>query len=119
MYLSSSYTKGYTGESIAIEYLIKNGHKIITRNYRNRYGEIDIISLDKSSLCFTEVKSWRGIDTFDLHLSINKRKIERIINASRIFLRDYKGSYNDIQYDAIFVKSGSLDIEYYRNIIME
>lgn len=36
---------GKYGESIARDFLINNGYKILDMNYRNRYGEIDIIGM--------------------------------------------------------------------------
>ena len=49
---------GKLGEDFACEYLVKNGYKIIERNYRKFYGELDIIALapDKT-LVFVEVKT--------------------------------------------------------------
>ena len=43
------------GEDKACEYLKKLGFKILERNYRKTYGEIDIIALDKDVLAFIEV----------------------------------------------------------------
>ena len=60
----SNKIKGKYGEEIAVNYLIKNGCKIVEKNYRfSRYGEIDIIALDGSILCFIEVKT-RTSDRF-------------------------------------------------------
>ena len=43
-------------EKTAMEYLQTKGVHILQSNYRNRYGEIDIIALDGDTLCFVEVK---------------------------------------------------------------
>ena len=48
---------GKYGESIARDFLINNGYKILNMNYRNRYGEIDIISIKNDIIIFCEVKS--------------------------------------------------------------
>ena len=45
------------GEDIAVNYLKKKGYKIIERNFRKGYGEIDIIALKKNVLVFVEVKT--------------------------------------------------------------
>ena len=45
------------GESQAVKYLRKLGYKIIEQNARNKFGEVDIIALDKEDLVFCEVKS--------------------------------------------------------------
>ena len=54
--------KGKLGENISVDYLIKNGYKILERNYRNKIGEIDIIALYDGILVFIEVKSRSNIN---------------------------------------------------------
>ena len=49
---------GNVGEQIAAEYLVKNGFKILDRNFRyGRFGEIDIIAVENEYICFIEVKT--------------------------------------------------------------
>ena len=48
---------GNLGEQAAKNYLIKNGYKILTTNYSCRFGEIDMIAMDKECLVFIEVKT--------------------------------------------------------------
>ena len=48
---------GQLGETLAKEYLIKNGFKIIAQNFRKPYGEIDIIATRNNTLHFCEVKA--------------------------------------------------------------
>jgi putative endonuclease len=45
------------GEDIATNYLKKKGYKIIERNFRKGYGEIDIVSIYGNILVFVEVKT--------------------------------------------------------------
>ena len=47
---------GSWGENIALEYLKKKGCRFIARNFRSRFGEIDLIMQDKQTLVFVEVK---------------------------------------------------------------
>lgn len=52
---------GYLGEELATRYLSNRGYQIVTRNYRRREGEIDIIALDpQRELTFCEVKTRTG-----------------------------------------------------------
>ena len=49
--------KGSTGEIKAYRYLRRHGYKIVARNYRKRFGEVDLIGWDGDTLAFIEVKS--------------------------------------------------------------
>ena len=51
---------GKKGEDRAAEALSAAGMSIISRNFRSRSGEIDIIALDGETLVFVEVKAWSG-----------------------------------------------------------
>lgn len=48
---------GNYGEELALTYLLDKGYRIISRNFRNKYGEIDLICKSKDLLIFIEVKS--------------------------------------------------------------
>jgi putative endonuclease len=49
---------GIAGEGIAERYLEELGYKILDRNSRQKFGEIDILARDKKNiLCFVEVKT--------------------------------------------------------------
>lgn len=47
---------GQRAEQSVANYLVKKGHKIVARNWKNRYCEIDIVSKTKKCVYFTEVK---------------------------------------------------------------
>jgi len=49
--------KGDTGEGIAARFLMKQGFRIIERNYNKPWGEIDLIAKKGNLLCFIEVKT--------------------------------------------------------------
>lgn len=54
---------GQLGENIACRYLVENHYKIIERNFRQKWGEIDIIAKAKDkTLVFVEVKTVRGVE---------------------------------------------------------
>jgi putative endonuclease len=50
---------GTTGEQLAAEHLERLGYRILERNYRTRWGELDIIAFDGRALAFCEVKTRR------------------------------------------------------------
>ena len=48
---------GELGERIAEEHLANRGYRIVERNFRTRYGELDLIAADERALVFCEVKT--------------------------------------------------------------
>src|SRR3954453_5979496 len=50
-------TRGELGEQIAAEHLQHRGYRIVARNYRTRYGELDLVAADDRALVFCEVKT--------------------------------------------------------------
>ncbi len=48
---------GLVGEEIARKLLVKKGYRIINKNFRSKFGEIDMIALDGETLVFVEVKT--------------------------------------------------------------
>lgn len=48
---------GKKGENLVAEYLKSKGFTVIKRNYKDRYGEVDIIAEDGDNLVFVEVKT--------------------------------------------------------------
>ena len=73
---------GKLGEEIAKDYLEKNGYKIIERNFKTKYAEIDLITKHKNELVFVEVRTKRG-DLFGTpEESLDKRKLRKLwLNA--------------------------------------
>ena len=52
--------KGAWGENAAAEWLVSRGWHILGRNYRTRFGELDIIAENERFLVFFEVKTRRN-----------------------------------------------------------
>lgn len=77
---------GKKGEDTACSYLKRQGWKILKRNWRNPYGEVDIIA-EKDGVCaFIEVKT-RLTDTYGAPSEAvqNKRKLKYIQGANYYF----------------------------------
>lgn len=87
--MPTARTKGSETEQSAQAFLEKNHLKTIACNYRTRYGEIDLVMLDRNTLVFVEVRyrqdaSWgTALETVDRH------KQKKIIVAAEIFLSAY------------------------------
>lgn len=57
--LSQRQKTGQIGENIAINYLKKNGYQILARNFRTKWGELDIVAQKNKVIIFVEVKTLR------------------------------------------------------------
>jgi putative endonuclease len=51
---------GRAGEDIALRHLERRGYDLVSRNHRTRFGEIDLIVRDSTTLVFCEVKTRRA-----------------------------------------------------------
>ena len=69
---------GNKGEDLATEYLEKKGYKIIERNFRTRFGELDIVCWDAQILVFVEVKTKIGHDFGEPEEMFNKNKMGQV-----------------------------------------
>jgi putative endonuclease len=48
---------GELGEQVAAEHLERRGYRILARNFRTRFGELDLVVADERTLVFCEVKT--------------------------------------------------------------
>ena len=92
--------RGDYGENAAAEYLKRHGDKILARNWRCRYGELDIIALDRDIICFVEVKTRRvnfysGLDTIGTRPgdAVGYRKREKLRLSAALWLDARRGEY--------------------------
>lgn len=82
---------GNAGEGEAVSYLEKNGYKILEKNYRAKFGEIDIVVSKNREIIFVEVKSRiaaRGVDgaAFLPEDNIDQRKREKLRKLGEYYL---------------------------------
>lgn len=79
---------GLLGERLALEHFQRLGFELLARNYRTRWGEIDLIVYDGQSIVFAEVKSGRaraGVAPFE---RMDIRKQLRIRHVAAAWLRE-------------------------------
>lgn len=94
---------GRIGENIAAKYLESKGYRIIKRNYRIRYAEIDIIAESEGRIIFVEVKT-RANDRLGLPAeAVNIYKQKKIILAASVFLQNEKYCDCACRFDVIEV----------------
>jgi putative endonuclease len=77
---------GDSAESIAEAYLVERGLRCVTKNYRCRYGEIDLVMADGETLVFVEVRFRASRDFGGAAESIHVAKQRRIAAAASHYL---------------------------------
>jgi len=86
----TTYDIGVFGEEQAAKYLTKRKYKIVTRNFKTIFGEVDIIARNKKEIVFVEVKT-RSSKSFATPAEfVDNEKISRITRVAEFFIKHYK-----------------------------
>jgi putative endonuclease len=108
---------GNAGEKLACSALRKKGYRIIGKNYRCRYGEIDIIAIHKDCLVFVEVRSKSGSSFGTPEESITAQKMQKVVSTALEYLNNHKDVPPDwridfvaIEFDAACKKATRIEI---------
>ena len=108
------------GEDEACKFLIKKGFKILERNFRKGYGEIDIIALDDKTLVFIEVKTRSSNKYGTPFEAISPNKLRLLIKGANYYKYVlHPNLTDDMRIDAIGVMvwgNDVLSIEHLENI---
>ncbi len=97
---------GFDAEAKAAEYLQNNGYKIIATNVRYKFGEIDIVALQKDILVFVEVKFRSGtfMSPFE---AVGTKKQRRLVLAAQAYIAKMKPEPK-CRFDVIALSPGDL-----------
>ena len=112
---------GDLGENIAHDYLIKNKYKVIERNFRKPWGEIDIIcSASDKTLVFVEVKTMHEGD-LKPEDQLTKSKLLKIQKTAQLYTGHFPEKISEkrgwqIDLIAITFSFGKYFIKHYKNI---
>lgn len=77
---------GFDAEQLAFRYLRSNGLRPVTKNFRTRRGEIDLIMLDADCLAFIEVRYRASNSYVGATYTVNARKQQKLAATASIFL---------------------------------
>ena len=124
---------GQLGEDLACEYLVEKGFKILLRNYRITFGEIDIICVKSwglkelllgkrdQTIHFVEVKSLSFMSPdFFPEDRVDYRKQEKLKKLAEIWMNQNKFSQNhpyQIDVIAVSITNNQKDIKYFGNVV--
>jgi len=114
---------GKIGEKIAKEFLIKKGYKILEKNVKSKFGEIDLVIQDGKELVIVEVRTKIGDWFGSPEESLNKKKLNKLWLNAQGYVNKIKwnGRY---RIDAVCIVLKESDrktverLEHYQNIWM-
>ena len=96
---------GRFGENEACRYLIEKGYEILARNYRSRYGEIDIIARQDGAVVFVEVKTRRDRAFAEAAQAVGPSKQEKLRKTALFWLSEH--GEQPARFDVIEVYTGT------------
>ena len=117
MKIMNCVEKGHRGEDLAVAFLFAKKYRILTRNWRIKAGEIDIIALDGQTLVFCEVKS-RSSTRFGTGAeAVDARKQRKIVQVAMLYLQRYSLWNQRCRFDVIEILQPSLGEPQIRHFI--
>lgn len=99
---------GALGEQIAAGHLTGLGLRVLARNWRCRYGELDVIAVDPATdtVVFVEVKTRTGDGFGGLAYAVTEQKVRRIRRLAGLWLGSHHRRWAAIRIDVIGVRVG-------------
>lgn len=92
---------GKLGEDIALAHLLEKGYSLIDRNFRGRYGELDIVMLHEGVLVFVEVKTRIGDQFGSPEEAVTPRKLHEVIQTAYYYSSLHPTLPEDIRIDVV------------------
>ena len=115
-------TLGAFGEEEAVRCLRRKGYRIVQRNYRCRFGEIDIIARKRNILAFVEVKLRKDRRFAEAREFVTRQKQQRILASAQLYLashpEDLQPRFDVIEVYAPDGERGAITVEHLEDAFM-
>jgi putative endonuclease len=106
---------GPAAEKLAAEFLQRNGLRLIESNFRCRFGEVDLILRDGSTIVFAEVRLRSHPGFGGAAASITQAKQARIVSTAQFYLQQHRTNL-PCRFDAVLLDSlDAKRVEWIRN----
>lgn len=104
------HTLGRRAESLALEHLKAGGLRLVTRNFRCRLGEIDLVMRDDACLVFVEVRYRKASRFASASESVDLRKQKKLLGAASFFVSRH-AAFRDMamRFDVVALDGSSRD----------
>lgn len=115
---------GEKGEKLAERYLLERGYTILTRNYRFKRVEIDLVCRvpagerkRECEIVFVEVKTRKSRSFGFPEEAVTRSKQKNLILAARAYIHDSRLHNHFCRFDvvSVTVKSQNIEIEHFRD----
>lgn len=107
--------RGAQAEQWAADYLQHQGLKLVTQNYRSRFGELDLIMQDGETLVFVEVRQRGRADFGGAAASIDHHKQQRLIRTAQQYLAGLSRT-PPCRFDAVLMDdAGGRNVQWLKN----
>ncbi|MGH3777111.1 MAG: YraN family protein [Pseudonocardiaceae bacterium] len=106
---------GRRGEDLAADYLTSAGLVVLSRNWRCREGELDLVVTDGERLIVCEVKTRSGTGYGEPSEGVTPAKAARIRRVTAAWLRAYRVGWCEIRFDVLAVlcpQDGTVTVEH-------
>jgi len=99
---------GARGEQLAVDYLSQLGLRVLARNWRCRYGELDVIAADDiaGTVVFVEVKTRTGEQYGGAEHAVTPIKVRRLRRLAGLWLAQQHSSWASVRIDVVAIRIG-------------
>ncbi len=99
---------GARGEQLAVDHLSQLGLRVLARNWRCRYGELDVIAADDAAraVVFVEVKTRTGEHYGGVEQAVTPVKVSRLRRLAGLWLAQQRGGGASVRIDVIAIRIG-------------
>ena len=111
---------GKKGEEIAEKYLKSKHYKILEKNFSSRYGEIDIIALEKNEIVIIEVKTRTNEEYGSPAEAVDFRKQKHLYDTAKYYLYKKNLEKELVRFDVIeiFIEKEKIIINHIKRAIL-
>ncbi len=98
---------GKSGEDAAVVFLERRGYRILERNFRTRFGEIDIIARHQKAICFIEVKTRASQEQGSPLEAVTPYKQRKLSRMAIFYLKSKNSLGVPARFDIVSVEDSS------------
>ncbi|MBN2096868.1 MAG: YraN family protein [Candidatus Omnitrophica bacterium] len=94
---------GKRGERLAVQFLRRQGYRILARNFSCRLGEIDLIAQEKDTTVFIEVKTRASCEFGLPQAAIRQKKIKHLRRTAQYYIKHNAHSDDNFRFDVVAI----------------